>query len=212
MSTIGTKIKNRRKQLGWTQEELAIKMGYKSKSTINKIEQGINDIPQSKITLFAEALNTTPAFLMGWENPNQPEERDLPNNIHAVKTKRFPMLGEIACGEPIFTNENHESYIDASEDIKADFCLIAKGDSMIGARIHNGDVVFIRKQPIVENGEIAAVIIDNEATLKRWYYYPENQKLILNPENSSFAPLVYVGPELDTILCLGKAVCFMSNL
>ena len=133
-------------------------------------------------------------------------------DIHPVTTKRFPLLGEIACGEPIYTNEDHESYIDASSNIKADFCLIAKGNSMIGARIHNGDVVFIRKQPIVENGEIAAVVIDNEATLKRWYFYPEEKKLVLNPENAAFPPLVYVGTELDSVICLGKAICFMSNL
>ena len=83
---------------------------------------------------------------------------------------------------------------------------------MIGARIHDGDIVFIRKQPIVENGEIAAVVIDNEATLKRWYFYPEEKKLILNPENAVFPPLVYIGEELDNIICLGKAVCFISNL
>ena len=209
MSTIGKQIQKRRKELGWTQEELANKMGYKSKSTINKIELGINDIPQSKIVLFAETLLTSPAYLMGWQEEPEPS---LPTNIRPIKTKRFPMLGEIACGEPIYADEDHESYIDASADIKADFCLTAKGDSMIGARIHDGDVVFIRKQPMVENGEIAAVVIDNEATLKRWYFYPEEKKLVLTPENAAFAPLVYVGEELDTVICLGKAVCFMSNL
>lgn len=210
MSTIGRKIQQRRKELGWTQEELAIKMGYKSKSTINKIELGINDIPQSKIKLFAEILKTTPAYLMGWEE--EKGQIALPPNIRPVTTKRFPLLGEIACGKPIYASEDHESYVDASADIRADFCLTAKGDSMIGARIHNGDIVFIRKQPTVNNGEIAAVVIDNEATLKRWYYYPDQKKLILNPENPTFAPLVYIGEELDAVLCLGKAVCFMSNL
>ena len=100
----------------------------------------------------------------------------------------------------------------ASDDISADFCLVAKGDSMSGARIYDGDVVFIKKQPIVENGEIAAVIIDNEATLKRWFYYPENQKLILSPANDKYEPFVYVGDELNDIRCLGRAVCFMSKL
>lgn len=209
MSTIGKRIQQRRKEFGWTQEELALKMGYKSKSTINKIELGINDIPQSKIKLFAEILSTTPAYLMGWE---ESEQIALPSNVRPITTKRFPLLGEIACGEPIYAEEDHESYVDASADIKADFCLIAKGDSMNGARIYNGDIVFIRRQPSVNNGEIAAVVIDNEATLKRWYYYPEQKKLILSPENPAFAPLVYVNEELATVLCLGKAVCFMSNL
>ncbi|MGM9681036.1 MAG: LexA family protein, partial [Eubacteriales bacterium] len=106
----------------------------------------------------------------------------------------------------------HESYIDASSDIDADFCLTAKGDSMIGARIHDGDVVFIKQMPIVDNGQIAAVIIDDEATLKRWYYYPDKQKLMLIAENSAYEPLVYMGEELNSITCLGRAICFMSNL
>ena len=83
---------------------------------------------------------------------------------------------------------------------------------MINARINDGDIVFIRKQPMVENGEIAAVIIDNEATLKRVYYYPEDNKLILNPENPRYAPFVYVGEELQSVRILGKAVAFQSNL
>ena len=122
------------------------------------------------------------------------------------------MLGEIACGEPIYTNEDFETFVEASMEINADFCLTAKGDSMIGARIHDGDVVFIKEQPIVDNGQIAAVIINDEATLKRWYYYPDKNKLVLTPENPKYEPLVYVGEELDTIRCLGKAVFFMSKV
>ncbi len=68
---IGENIAQRRKELGWTQEELATRMGYKSKSSINKIELGFNDIPQSKIAKFAEVLGTTPAYLMGWEKVQQ---------------------------------------------------------------------------------------------------------------------------------------------
>ncbi len=142
------------------------------------------------------------------------DENDLINipGLRAVKLKKIPMLGEIACGKPIFANENFETFIDASEDIKADFCLTARGDSMLGARIHDGDVVFIKEQPIVENGQIAAVIINNDVTLKRWYYYPEQKKLILQAENPKYEPLVYLNEELNNIRCLGRAVFFMSNL
>lgn len=139
--------------------------------------------------------------------------RDLNNqydNIFPIETKKFPMLGEIACGEPIFADENKESYIEAGTDIHADFCLKAKGDSMINARILDGDIVFIKKQSMVDNGEIAAVIIENEATLKRVYYYPDKNKLILNPENPQYEPLVYIGEELNEIRILGKAVAFQS--
>lgn len=133
-------------------------------------------------------------------------------NISPVKLKRFPMLGEIACGEPIWAEEDRESYVMADMDIRADFCLTAKGDSMVNARIYDGDIVFIREMPIVENGEIAAVIIGDEATLKRWYYYREDNKLMLIAENPKYEPLVYMNEELDTIKCLGKAVYFMSAL
>lgn len=134
------------------------------------------------------------------------------DNIRPVKLKRFPLLGEIACGEPIFADEDRESFVMADMDIRADFCLRAKGDSMTGARIYDGDIVFIKEMPMVDNGDIAAVIIDDEATLKRVYYFPENGKLILNPENPAFEPLVYVGEELNEIRILGKAVYFMSAL
>ena len=132
--------------------------------------------------------------------------------VRPIKFKRFRMLGEIACGEPIFANEDHETYIDASADIKADFCLTAKGDSMTGARIFDGDVVFIKEQSIVENGQIAAVVIGEEVTLKRWYYYPNQKKLVLQAENPRYEPFVFIGEELNNIRCLGRAVSFMSNL
>lgn len=204
------RIKKRREELGLSQEELAKKMGYKSRSSINKIEMGENDIPQSKIIHFARALNTSPAYLMGWTE----EINDLLqfDNIFPIETKKFPLLGEIACGKPIFAEEDRESYVETGTDIKADFCLKCKGDSMVNARIHDGDIVFIRKQSIVENGEIAAVIVDNEATLKRVYYYPEKSKLCLNAENPKYSPLVYVGDELNNIRILGKAIAFQSNV
>jgi len=174
---------------------------------------------QDKLTILSLALGVSEVWLMGYnvemsrENNNKKLIYDkTPSNIYPIDLKRFPLLGEIACGEPIFAEEDHESYIMASADIKADFCLIAKGDSMVGARINDGDVVFIRQQPMVDNGEIAAVIIDGEATLKRWYYYPEKQKLLLAPANEKYEPFIYIGEELNEIRCLGKAVCFMSNL
>jgi repressor LexA len=108
--------------------------------------------------------------------------------------------------------ENIEGYAPLCYGVKADFCLFAKGDSMIGARIYDGDLVFIRKQSMVENGEIGAILIDDSATLKRVYYYPEQNKLILNPENPKYEPLVYIGEELKDIQILGKAVSFIGKI
>lgn len=214
----GEKIKEARVKKGYSQTELAEMLGYKSRSSINKIECGERDVPKNVIEKLANILDVTPAYLMGWEDSSQDEELTIDNlvsaydNIRPVKLKRFPLLGEIACGEPIFADEDREHCIMADMDINADFCLTAKGDSMINARIYDGDIVFIKEMPIVDNGEIAAVIIDDEATLKRVYYYPEQGKLILSPENPKYEPFVYVGEELNSIRILGKAVYFMSSL
>lgn len=167
---------------------------------------------QDKVDILAKALGTTPAYLMGWED--SPTDNMIPkySNIYPIKTKRFPLLGEIACGEPIFANEDRESYVEASTDIHADFCLKAHGDSMINARIQDGDIVFIRSQPMVENGEIAAVIINDTATLKRVFFYPKKSQLILQAENPAYAPIIYTGEDINTITILGKAIAFQSDV
>lgn len=201
-----TVLKTLRKESRYTQEQLAEKLNI-SKSSISMYESGERVPTYETLEAIADIFNVDMNFLYGREH-----QESTISNLRPIKTKRFPMLGEIACGEPIFANEDHETYIDASADIKADFCLTAKGDSMIGARIHDGDVVFIRSQPVVDNGQIAAVIIGDEATLKRWYFYPNKKKLVLTPENPAYEPLVYMGDELDSVRCLGLAVAFMSNL
>lgn len=213
MSNIGNLIKKRRIDLGMTQDELAEKTGYKTRSSINKIEKGCNDIPRNKIEIFARALNVPQSFFLN-ENTELPlsDLYEKYDNIKPIKLKRFPLLGEIACGQPIFADEDKESFVIADTDISADFCLRAKGDSMIESRIHDGDIVFIQEMSMVNNGDIAAVIIDDEATLKKVYYYPEKGKLVLYPANPAYEPLIYTKDELNSIRILGKAVYFMSSL
>lgn len=135
-----------------------------------------------------------------------------PDNIFPIKTKQIPLLGEIACGEPIFANEEYGEYVMTSDELDADFCLQAKGDSMKGARILNGDIVFIRKQDMVDNGEIAAVVIGDEATLKRVNYYPDKNLLILKAENPKYPDQIYTDEQLDTVKILGKAIAFQSDV
>lgn len=212
--TIGERIKKRRKELGITVDELAEKLG-KNRATIYRYESSeIEKLPTTVLEPLAEALRTTPAALMGWsEEPDEfTQLMEQYDNIHPIRLKRFPLLGEIACGEPIFADEDKESFVMADMDIRADFCLRAKGDSMINARINDGDIVFIREMPIVENGDIAAVIIEDEATLKRVYYDRDNNLLQLVAENPRYKPLVYQGEELNHIRILGKAVYFMSEI
>ena len=140
------------------------------------------------------------------------KKTEINPDILPIKTQKIPLLGEIACGNPIFASEERESYVEVGTDIKADFCLKARGDSMINARIMDGDIVFIRQQNIVNNGEIAAVIIDDSATLKRVFYNRGEQKLVLNAENPKYPPLVYVGEELEKVNILGKAIAFQSDI
>ena len=212
MLQLYSNIKTRRLELEMTQSELAEKMGYADKSMIAKIEKGTVDLPQSKIIAFAKALQTTPGKLMGLIE-NEPEI-PVPTNIYPIELKRFPMLGKIACGKPKYANEDRQSYIMAGTNIKADFCLRASGDSMINARILDGDIVFIRKQDMVENGEIAAVITNDnsEATLKRVFYYPEKSLLILKPENPAYEDFIFQNEELNEVHILGKAIAFQSDV
>lgn len=205
-------IKSRRIALGMTQSELAEKAGYADKSMIAKIEKGSVDLPQSKIIAFAQILQVEPGELMGLEGTVQ--DKHYVSNIFPIELKKFPLLGEVSCGVPKFANEDRNSYIMAGTEIKADFCLIAKGDSMINARINDGDIIFIRKQDTVENGEIAAVVVndDNEALLKRLYYYSDKGLLILKPENPAYEDMIYSGEELNHIHVLGKAIAFQSDV
>lgn len=199
------------------------------KSAMSQYISGAFKPKQTRTYLIAKALNVNEAWLMGYDVPmelNQTPEHKKTNessetleslmekydNIKPVKLKRFPLLGEIACGEPIFAQEDKEHCVMADMDINADFCLTAKGDSMINARINDGDIVFIKEMPMVDNGDIAAVIIDDDATLKRVYYYPEDNTIQLIAENPKFKPLIYKNEQLDQIRILGKAVYFMSVL
>lgn len=202
--TIGQRIKERREELDITQDELAKRLGYKSRSSINKIELDIYNLKQSKIKAIADALQTTPGYIMGWNDTDQ--------YVLPISVQSLPLLGNISCGNPILADEHIELYVELTTKIKADFCLKAKGDSMINARIHDGDIIFIRKQDTVENGEIAAVIIGDEATLKRVFYYPDEGKLVLQAENPKYEPFVYIGDELNTVKILGKAVAFQSDI
>ena len=211
--TIGKRIKDLRTSLGMTQDELAKLTGYKSRSSVQKIESGERDITQSTIAAFAKALKVTPSVIMGWEENNENNTAPDYSNIKGImplpEMRKVPLLGAIACGEPIYREE--DEWISLPNDIKADFCLRCQGDSMIDARINDGDIVFIKACPEVENGQIAAVSIDNEVTLKRVFYYPEKNKLVLYPENKAYEPFVYMNEELNDIRILGRAVVFLSR-
>lgn len=181
-----------------------------AEGTISCYINGRYEAKQNRVQVFAEALDVNPAWLMGYDVPmeaehSQPAPRPIPKGFEPMpKMKKIPLVGSIACGTPILAQQNIDGHVDAPEDIRCDFALRCKGDSMIGAGIHDGDAVYIHIQPEVENGEIAAVRIGEEATLKRVYY--QNGTLTLMPANAAYAPMVYTGPELNDVQIEGKAV------
>ena len=212
--TVGSRIREFRKRLGLSVDDVAEKLG-KNRATIYRYESDdIENLPAPILEPLAKVLQTTPAELMGWqeEKRNAPASGDLPDlpNIFPIRTKKVPLLGTIAAGVPIYADENFDGYRECTEDIDADFCLKIQGDSMIGARINDGDIVFIRKQEDVDNGEIAAVLIEDEATLKR--VYKEKDSLILQAENPKYAPIVYTAESYVECRILGKAVAFQSDI
>lgn len=205
-NNLGSKIYDLRKKNNMTLEEVGDIVGV-GKSTVRKWETGeIANMRRDKIAKLAEALHTTPAYLMGWEEA--PESISADNIVPIPKMAKIPLLGNIACGDPITAEENLDGFVSAPEEISADFALRCKGDSMIGARILDGDIVLIRQQPDVEDGEIAAVLIDNEATLKR--VHKKSNCLILNPANPAYEPIIITGEELADVRIIGKAVYFIS--
>lgn len=203
---IGDIMRTRRQELGLTLEEVGDYVGV-GKSTVRKWEHGdIENMKRDKIALLSKILKLSPlTFITGEVDYGTPD-----NIIPLPKMKKIPLLGIIACGEPILAAENIEALINADENLNADFALRCKGDSMINARIFDGDVVYIREQPDVEDGEIAAVLIGEEATLKRVYKYPS--KVVLRPENPLYDDMIYSKEEMNEVRILGKAVAFLSTV
>lgn len=195
-----------------TQAELAKRSGI-SKSSISRYIKGDWEGKQSAVYELAKALNVSEAWLMGYDVLMEREpvqtvsDPTIPPGFEPLpKMVKRPLVGSIACGQPITAEENIEDYVDVPEDAQCDFCLRCKGDSMIDAGIHDGDVVYIHIQPEVENGQIAAVRIDGEATLKRVFWDEQQQVLQLNPCNSSMSPMIFTGSVLETVHIEGKAV------
>lgn len=196
-----------------TQAELSSRSKI-SKSSISHYLKGDWEGKQDAVYSIAQVLNVSEAWLMGYDvpmdaehaTPSQPAQKaTIPPGFEPMpKMVKVPLVGSIACGTPILAEQNIDGHVDAPEDIRCDFALRCKGDSMIGAGIHDGDAVYIHIQPEVENGEIAAVRIGEEATLKRVYY--DGTTLTLMPYNNAYAPMVYTGPQLEDVHIEGKAV------
>ncbi len=198
-----------------TATSLADKIGL-SKQAISMYASGSRKPKSPTIKAIAEALNVNEAWLMGYDVPMERQDTSqilIASNIIPIpKTKKVPLLGTIACGEPILATENIESYVDMDSDIHADFALRCQGDSMINARIMDGDIVYIRKQDMVENGEIAAVLMDDceesNTTLKRIYI--SDDKIRLCAENPNYQDMIFFEEDMNKVRIIGKAIAFLS--
>lgn len=202
---------------GMKQIELATRSGI-SKYSISHYLKGDWEGKQDAVYELARALNVSEAWLMGYDVP---AERSVPKVsvqldkkptippgfMPLPKMKKVPLIGAIACGDPITAIQNREGDVNAPVDMRCDFALKCRGESMIGAGIHDGDVVYIRIQPEVENGEIAAVRIGEEATLKRVYLHSDY--IELRPENPAFESIIRRREEMNDVQIEGKAVGWM---
>ncbi|MEG0864990.1 MAG: XRE family transcriptional regulator [Clostridia bacterium] len=201
---MGHRMKERRKALGMSAETLAARLGL-SAATIYRYEKGdIEKLPGNLLEPLASILSTTPADLMGWESPYQGMEGILP-----VIRKKIPLLGEIAAGQPIFAQEDYNTSVTCNEDVPCDFALRVKGDSM-NPRLFDNDVVFIRSQPDVHDGQIAAVMVDDSATLKHVYHIAGGVQLV--SDNADYAPMTFTAHNSESISILGLAVAYQRRL
>ena len=208
MSELGERIKALRKEKHLTQSALMdiLRNDYNLKTDrvmISKWETGFQTPQADTLKILAKALDVSVDFLLTGVETIQENVQEL-----TIPVKKIRMLGSIACGTPIFCNEEHEYVLATGENANADFCLTARGDSMINARIADGDIVFIRQQSTVDNGEIAAVVIGDEATLKRVYKTADG--IMLVAENPAYQPMYFSGEELNQTYILGKAIGFQS--
>ena len=204
----GERLRDLRISQGLSQEALGRKCGVK-KSSINMYERGARQPKIETLETIADYFNVDLEYLRGTSDIKNMyrESRGLPSNVIPMpEMHKIPLVGDIACGTPILAVENIEDNIFAPDDIRADFALRCKGDSMIGADIQEGDIVYIKEQDEVLDGQIAAVLIEDEATLKRVYYDKAQQMITLIAENPLIPPRIYQGEALDHIRVLGLAV------
>ena len=196
------RIRELRKKHKISMKELGQYVGV-AESTISLYETEKRQPDNNVLIKIAEIFNVSVDYLLGRET------NDIYASIGAMPVKKIklPVLGNVACGEPIYANEDLEGYIYIDEDIGADFCLRAQGDSMVNARIFDGDILYIKKQDMVDDGEIAVVLIEDEATVKRVYYDRENNTITLMPENPTYKMMRYSGAQLNQIRILGKVLC-----
>ena len=212
MKLIGERINEARMEKGVTLQEISDELGL-TKSTIQRYEAGaFQRMKLPILEALANYLEVDPVWLMGKDVPkhSSPPVQKFPELMEIGKAT-FPLFSGIACGEPLPMDERIETYVSATTDIRADFVLRAVGESMEPG-IQDGDLVFIRSQPTVDNGQVAAVAIGENATLKRIFWYPDRKILLLRADNPLFQELIYQNDELEQVRILGKAIALQRDV
>ena len=202
-------LQQRRKQLGLSQRHVADLVGV-SEATISRWENGqIADMKRKYSRAYSDALQTTTDFIMTGEAGE--EAAPVPAGFEPLPAmKMVPLIGSIACGTPITAEQNIERYIGVPAAWHADFALTCHGDSM-SPTIRDGDIVCIRSQPEVEQGQIAAVRIGEEATLK--HFHRQGDAVMLLADNTAVCPpMIYTGPQLAEVQIEGRAVGLCRSL
>lgn len=205
MKAVKDIIKEKRLEHGLTMKELAQKVGV-SEGTISRWESGeIANMRRSAMVSLSKALDISPAVLMGWSEP-------LPDGAFRPALKRVPMLGYAAAGEPLENLDGQDTYyVETNSKYHVDFCITVRGDSMINAGINDGDIVFVHRQPEVENGQVACIEINrNQVAIKR--FYKTDSGVMLVSENPKYAPLIFNADNCDDFRVLGRAVIKQSEI
>ena len=209
MDEIAARIMELIEKTGLSYRELEEKTRI-PKSAIQRYAVGeTRKIPIDRLEALANALGTSTAYLMGWTGDAAADLAGI-SNLMPIRRVKVPLLGSIAAGEPILAEQEYDTYAEADGDVHSDYALRVDGDSM-EPTVRRGDLVFIRRQEDVNDGEIAAVLIDDSATLKRVYHVKNG--LTLSSDNAAkYPPRIVTYPEYDTIRILGKAVAFKRLL
>ena len=206
MNAISERILNLLAEKDISYGELSIQTNI-PKSALQRYATGQTEkIPIDRLDRIAKALNTTPAYLMGWEESQPREDANSPL-LPLPPMKRWKVIGGTACGSPI--HKEMEETVLAPADIDADRVFRCVGDSMVGAHIFDGDIVFVKTGVPVEDGKIGVVRVEDEYTLKRIYHGPDY--LELRSENPKYAPIVIRGDQQNAEI-IGLAVHFLSRV
>ena len=210
--SIGEFIKTRRKELGLSADDLAAKIG-KNRATVYRYESNyIEKLPADVLVPLAAALRVTPGDLISKGEGSASISPSLQGikNIVPIERRMVPVIGTIAAGTPILADEHIEAWVPCDARCRVDFGLKVQGDSMIDAGIEDGDIVFIQQVDDVDDGQMAAVCIDDTATLK--YVYKEKEGVTLNPANPRYRPMHFDASNCDNIYIVGRAVAKFSWL